>query len=167
MPSVSTLRHSPVSRCPTDSTREAYASPPTARKKRDNPQQKAMDTSTGAVSTSSVPDFSTTLGPIDELQGIARRLLGDRDSISAYCASVGSERIGRLVQQVGEGAAAQSNSGIKEQNIRWHQLFPVAAEALNDNVAKFVAARSSNARKEVGSQHGVFNSFYPRTIVCC
>ena len=158
MPSTSPPRRALASRCPAETSREASASSPFARKKRENPQREAMDTSTGVVSTSSMPDFSTALGPIDELQGIARRLLADRGSIPAYCASLGSERIGRLVQEVGEGAATRSNSEIKEQNIRWHQSFPVAAGALNDNVAKFVAARSSDARKEGSSHHVVLIS---------
>jgi hypothetical protein len=109
----------------------------------------AMDTSTSDSSSPSATDFA--LSPVDELQGIVRRLLADRASISAYCASLGG-RISSLVKQVGEGAVEQSCSELKEQNIRWHHLFPVASEVLNDNVAKYVAARSSNARKEVSSQ---------------
>jgi hypothetical protein len=118
------------------------------------PSARKMDTSSDSTSASAT-DF-TALGPVDELQGIARRLLADRSTLPAYCASLGG-RISSLVKQVGEGAV-ESCSELKEPNIRWHHLFPVASDALNENVAKYVAARSSNARKEVSS--------YPAPELC-
>lgn len=156
MPSVSPTRAFVAPRCHTDTSRECAPRGTSFVRRRESPTSPSskMDTSGSSASARFLtPDFSS-LGPVDELQGIARRLLAevDRASIAAYCASLGSERISSLVKEVGEGLkAADSSSELKEQNIRWHHLFPVANEALNDNVAKYVAARSSNARKEVSS----------------
>lgn len=150
MPSVSPSRVM-VSRCSTDTpSREQIRVPSVVHTRSESrlTSPSKMDTASDSNSASAPPDF-ITLGPVDELQGIARRILEDRAGMPAYCASLAG-RISALVKQVGEGAV-ESSSELKEQSIRWHHFFPVASEALNDNVAKYVAARSSNARKEVST----------------
>jgi hypothetical protein len=172
MPSVSSSaerRRIVASRCAADTNRKqtcvaTVRSPDSSLSSNPN----AMDTSTSDSTSPCATDFA--LSPVDELQGIARRLLADRASIAAYCASLGT-RISSLVKQVGESAVEQGNSDLKEQNIRWHHLFPVASDVLNDNVAKYVAARSSNARKEVSSEpdayvlYDMFSLVYNRLSV--
>jgi hypothetical protein len=88
---------------------------------------------------------------LEEIQVIARRLVGsDRAAVPVLCASLG-HRLAELMKLVGEHATIDASVELKEHSIRWAQLFPVDADVLNEHVASFVAARSSNARKEVST----------------